>query len=156
MYLTRERELCIRSLVLTVTWHMLARKDAPSRSTGKNVYEPWQIQIPRPQPWLNMRWPTTVTSHGTKLRFWIPTPVWTKDVSWRHGIFIHGPTLWTGSLVMQMGKGQVGWRGDCCNVFWILNQSVYRMHVVCSLTWNLGGGCLVGVTVPFLQYIYIV
>ena len=32
------------------------------------------------------------------------------------------------------GKGQVGWRGDCCNVFWILNQSVYRMHVVCSLT----------------------
>ena len=36
-HLTRERELCIEFHLLTVTWYMLARQDAPSRSAGKNM-----------------------------------------------------------------------------------------------------------------------
>ena len=35
------------------------------------------------------------------------------------------------TTTMQIGKCQVGWRGDCCNVFWIPNQSVYRINCPC-------------------------
>ena len=47
-----------------------------------------------------------------------------------------------------------GWNGDCCNLFWILNQSVHRIncpwHVIGSLTWNSDNKWLVKMTIPFL------
>ena len=36
--------------------------------------------ITRPQPWLDMHWPTTMTLHGMKPKLWILTHARTKDV----------------------------------------------------------------------------
>ena len=36
---------------------------------------------------------------------------------------------WLILFVMQMGKVQFGWRGDCCNVLWTLKQSVTELAV---------------------------
>ena len=33
--------------------------------------------------------------------------------------------------VMQMVKVRLGWRGDCCQVFWILKQSLHRINCSC-------------------------
>ena len=62
-HLTRERESCIKFLVLTATWCMLARQDTPSRSAGKNIKSPDKCRSPDlssgwtctgPPPWHRM------------------------------------------------------------------------------------------------------
>ena len=76
--------------------------------------------------YLSLRWVNII--YGQRI-------LWTDCLKIQKHITAIGILDWL--LMMQMGKVRFGWRGDCCDVFWILEQSVYRIswvwYLVCLL-----------------------